>query len=390
MLEILIAYFFGTILMKTENSNFVAPSLIKEQLALWTWIPLFFSLFYFLPLIYNWQHFDGIKITGSLLIYVAFVYVYVTGQHHDERTAIRPIVIILGLSFIGTYFNPGTFTLFAFATYFIGYYYSTPKSIIGLTLTIGLIFITGTVFELIDMFFITPALFCSVPNFLFGLAERRSRMQKLAEQRSQQQIEQLATVAERERIARDLHDLLGHTLSSIALKAELAEKLAKAGQVEKSIDEISQVAKITRETLSEVRQAVSGYKSKDPQAEVKKIFTRLTDNNFTVIDQVSLKNLTAKAESSLLLIIKEAITNILRHSNGSQVIAKTQNNSSGLLLTIFDDGSHFLADKNKPVTSNGLKGIIERVNELNGKFSLNTQKGFELSISLPSEVFINE
>jgi two-component system sensor histidine kinase DesK len=374
-----------------KDNTFIAPSLQDEdQVALWTWIPLFFSLFYFLPLFYSWQHFDAIKISGALVIYACFIYFYLKAQQHDERTAIRPILAILLLSCIGTYFNPGTFTLFAFAAYFIGYYYPTPKSIIGLILVIALILLTAVIFKLINVFFIIPALFCSIPNFMFGLAERRTRVQKISEQRSQQQIEQLATVAERERIARDLHDLLGHTLSSIALKAELAEKLAKAGQAEKSIEEISQVAKITRETLSEVRQAVSGYKAKDPQDEVDKIVARLADKNFTVEQQVSLKHLTAKAESSLLLILKEAITNILRHSNGDHVLVKTQQTENSLLLTIFDNGSHYTNTKNKPLFSNGLKGIIERVNELKGKFSLDTQQGFELNIHFPIEVFISE
>jgi two-component system sensor histidine kinase DesK len=215
-------------------------------------------------------------------------------------------------------------------------------------------------------------------------------MQKLSEQRSQQQIEQLATVAERERIARDLHVLLGHTLSSIALKAELAEKLAEAGQVEKSIDEISQVAQITREALSEVRQAVSGYKSKDPQAEVDKIVSRLADKKFNVVQEISLRNLTPKAESSLLLILKEAVTNILRHSNGDRVMIKTQQTEKSILLTIFDNGTHF-KDKNKqPLFSNGLTGIVERVNALNGQFTIDTNKGFELNIILPTEVFISD
>jgi two-component system sensor histidine kinase DesK len=376
--------------MNINNSTFVAPSLNDHQEALWTWIPLFFSLFYFFPLFSNWQHFDVLNITGSLFIYVCFIYFYITGQRYDERTAIRPISIILILSCLGTYFNPGTFTLFAFASYFIGYYYPTPKSIIGLLLTIGLIILTAVSFDLTDGFFITTSLFISIPNFLFGLAERRSREQKLSEQRSQQQIEQLATVAERERIARDLHDLLGHTLSSIALKAELAEKLAKAGQVEKSIVEISQVAQITREALSEVRQAVSGYKSKDPQAEVDNIVSRLADKKFNVIQEVSLNKLTAKAESSLLLILKEAVTNILRHSDGDQVIIKTQQTEKSLLLSIFDNGSHFKETNKKPLFSNGLTGIAERINALNGQFTIDTQKGFELNIILPTEVFISE
>jgi len=385
--------------MNNSTSRFIAPSLAGNQIALWTWMPLIFSLYYFRPLLNviilnsGLPPIDVISIISALFIYFGFVYCYISCQKHDERTAIRPIVAIIVLSCLGMYFNPESLIFLAFSSYFIGYYYPAPKSIIGFILTLSLL-LSITLFLSYNsppqIYIGTPILGSSIISFLFGFTVRRSRMYNVNEQRSQQQIEQLATVAERERIARDLHDLLGHTLSSIALKAELAEKLAKAGHAEKSIDEISQVAKITRETLSEVRQAVSGYKAKDPQAEVDKIVARLVDKNFTLVQQVSLKNLTAKAESSLILILKEAITNILRHSNGNHVIVKTQHTQGSLLLTIFDNGSHYSAKNKEPLFSNGLKGIIERVSELKGNFSINTEQGFELSINLPIEVFISE
>ena len=90
------------------------------------------------------------------------------------------------------------------------------------------------------------------------------------------------------------------------------------------------------------------------------------------------------------MILKEAITNILRHSNGDHVIVKTQQNEDSLLLTIFDNGSHYSAKNKEPLFSNGLTGIIERVSELKGQFSINTEQGFELTINLPTEVFISE
>src|SRR5258708_13782744 len=77
---------------------------------------------------------------------------------------------------------------------------------------------------------------------------------------AQDEIEHLAKAAERERIARDLHDVLGHTLSLIILKSELASKLADKDP-ERAIEEIRDVERISREALAEVRQAVKGYRS---------------------------------------------------------------------------------------------------------------------------------
>jgi len=368
--------------------QFVAPSLIKNCHSLWTWIPLLFSVFYFFPIAVSWHNISIENLFGALIIYIAFVYCYLKGQRCAEHEISPYIIAILSLAFIGTYFNPGTFTLFAFAAYFIGYYYRSPKNKISLLATLLLIFATAITFEQLNRFFILPALFCCIPNYFFGLAERKTRYYAFKEAKSQQQIEQLATVAERERIARDLHDLLGHTLSAIALKADLADKLGKAGKMEQALTEITQVKEITRSTLSEVRQAVSGYKTKDYQTELSKLYQLIEENGFELFHRVTLTNLTAKAESSILLIIKEAVTNILRHSTGKQVKIFTEQNDDSLQLSIFNDDQN--NDKNNELPfkkSNGLHGIFERVAALSGKVTINNHQGFHLEIDFGKEVF---
>ena len=100
-------------------------------------------------------------------------------------------------------------------------------------------------------------------GFQEGIARRQL-------QRSQKEVVRIAKVAERERIARDLHDLLGHTLSVIVLKSELASKLAEKNPA-RAIQEIRDVERISREALQEVRSAVRGYRSSGLEAELANI-----------------------------------------------------------------------------------------------------------------------
>src|SRR5438105_13442886 len=97
---------------------------------------------------------------------------------------------------------------------------------------------------------------------LIGAANVHQQQRSAANARlrlAHDEIEHLAKVAERERIARDLHDLLGHTLSLIILKSELASKLADR-DIERARNEIRDVERISREALTQVRAAVRGYR----------------------------------------------------------------------------------------------------------------------------------
>ena len=96
-------------------------------------------------------------------------------------------------------------------------------------------------------------------------AERDRANQRL--RRADEEIERLATIAERERIARDLHDLLGHTLSVIVLKSELAARLVRADP-DRAVAEVNDIEQIGREALAEVRAAVAGYRARGLGAEL--------------------------------------------------------------------------------------------------------------------------
>src|ERR1700758_4984662 len=129
-----------------------------------------------------------------------------------------------------------------------------------------------------------------------------------------EEIEQLAKVAERERIARDLHDVLGHTLSVVVLKSELAGRLmdrdpGRAG------DEIREVEQISRQALSDVRDAIRGYRSQGLAAELTRAKSTLETAGLTVqCDAATNMKLPAVQESVLSLAVREAVTNVVRHA----------------------------------------------------------------------------
>ncbi len=167
-------------------------------------------------------------------------------------------------------------------------------------------------------------------------------------------------------------------MSSIALKAELADKYLGLDQQEHAKQEIKQVAQLSHEILSEVRQAVSGLKKYNLSDSLNKLIAELHQQQFIVQCDNSLPAINAQVESTLTLILTEAITNILRHSNGDAVNIVLSSAKQQISLAIHDNGKcgNF-------VQGNGLQGISERCQQLNGNVSIDTESGFALNIILP-------
>ncbi len=197
---------------------------------------------------------------------------------------------------------------------------------------------------------------------------------------AQDEIEHLATIAERERIARDLHDLLGHTLSSITLKSELAHKLARKDP-ERAEREMREVERISREALSEVRMAVSGYRSRGFLAEVAaaKLICEAAGVSFAFKGDP--KVLSALQESALSLVLREAVTNVARHACASRCYAELSETPEGTVLEIGDDG----VGKRGLQEGGGLANIRERAALLGGRLELSSGPGFRLTVLLPKQ-----
>ena len=195
---------------------------------------------------------------------------------------------------------------------------------------------------------------------------------------AQSEIEQLAKTAERERIARDLHDVLGHTLSLIAVKSELAERLL-ASDPERTARELAEIQTTARRALSEVRQTVSGYRAQGLEAELQQAAAALAAAGVTVTSRPGkLPRLAAQQEASLALMLREAVTNIVRHAGARSCAISLETSAAGMVLEMRDDGCGF-----RGVEGNGLRGMRERARELGGALMLRSDSGAVLRIMLP-------
>jgi two-component system sensor histidine kinase DesK len=193
-----------------------------------------------------------------------------------------------------------------------------------------------------------------------------------------EEIEQLAAVAERERIARDLHDVLGHTLSVIVLKAELAGRLIERDP-QRAAQEIADVEKTARTALSEVRAAIGGYRSQGLPAEMELARNTLQAAGVALACESPLPQLRAAEETVLCLAVREAVTNIVRHAQATHCRMRFTTSADGYHnLFISDDGAH-----PKLQEGNGLRGMRERVQSLGGRLSITTDPGVTLLIELP-------
>lgn len=196
---------------------------------------------------------------------------------------------------------------------------------------------------------------------------------------SQEEIRRLATLAERERIGRDLHDLLGHTLSMIAIKSELAEKLVSR-DVESAAREIADVKSIAREALKEVRMAVSGFRAAELEGELAAARALLGSSGVELTTPRLDMALPADVENSVAMIVREAVTNIHRHAGARHAAIELHNDTGAVVLVVRDDGKGGVVRR-----GNGLSGIGERVSQLAGTLEITSVpgKGTVVSARLP-------
>lgn len=208
-----------------------------------------------------------------------------------------------------------------------------------------------------------------------ALAQDRAANTKL--RLAYEEVEQLAKVAERERIARDMHDVLGHTLSLIVLKAQLAEKLVTRDP-ERAASEIRDVEGIARKALTEVREAIRGYRSEGLTAEIERARRTLDAAGVAMECDCTPPVLNAARETVLSLILREAVTNIVRHAHASRCKLNFATLADSLTLTIEDNGCGGTMKE-----GNGLRGMRERIEAMSGRLMIESEKGTRLTVQLP-------
>ncbi len=340
------------------------------------WLP--YSVFFFIEpaqrLTLSAWGVTGLMYACFLALYLGLVY----ANGLRLRTALAVLLAILGIAYYP--FNAGAGVVFIYVAAFI------PVVTESMALCLALIAAAAATAALegwvlgysawtwgIFAFFALPS---GASNLFWIVRARNDARLNMA----QEQIEQLAQVAERERIARDLHDVLGHTLSLIVLKSELAGRLLPTNP-EGARREIGEVERTARQALGEVRETIRGYRSEGLAAELARARETLSLAGVSLECAEPLPRVDPVAESVLALVLRESVTNIVRHARAKCCRLSLSVEPGGTALHIEDDGRGGIEHE-----GNGLRGMRERLATLGGRLAIDSRGGTRLTVEIPPQV----
>jgi len=349
------------------------PDKLQQKMS---WVYLINLIFYLIPLFTVrfaiWQY---LSMAAALLL---FVLCYFWAHRSHKRDMHWPIIAMTLIAVLITPVNPGSISMFAYVGFFIAFAYPLKHYVALLTALAGLLLLLNWQLDIKWPYFISMGIPIVIAVSFFGRIELARQRQQVAEQQSADEIKQLAAMVERERIARDLHDILGHTLSSIALKADLAQKLLARNNAADATIQLNELSQIARDALTQVRQSVSGFKHQGLTAEVGKLMARLRDAGFAAELTGEIPSLTNRQESAIILALTELVTNVIRHSRGTHCTLQFTRQADSWQICLSDDGNVDILHE-----GNGLSGLRERLAALGGNLAIAYQQGVQACISVP-------
>jgi two-component system sensor histidine kinase DesK len=346
---------------------------------------LAYMVFYFLDPLFRRSLVYWLECLAFAAIFVAL---YV-GLFQLKRLELR-VACIVGMYLLGalTYpINSGAITFFIYCAAMLPFVVQSTRAVlicfvVEALLVVGEGWLLHQGHQHLSLWSSASALFFIAvvggSNIFFAQKQRADCKLRMAHE----EIEALAAVAERERIARDLHDVLGHTLSVIVLKAELAGRLLARGEdTSRAVQEIADVERTARSALAEVRETIGGYRARGLPAEMDAARNALTAAgvHFEVEGLPAAGSLRPAEETVLALALREAVTNVVRHAQARTCRLRFTVRNGRHLLAIEDDGQHSALHE-----GNGLRGMRERVESLGGTFQLEREHGTRLLIELPA------
>ena len=341
------------------------------------WVPyawlIYLSGFFVFPVLRRASLTEWIATAGATIV---FLLSYFAGYWVNDRKllAVVGVQVALGLAFSPV--NAGAATFFVYAASFAGrlerrrdaWRLISIITLIGVATAWGL---SAPVYLWIFVAVFTPLV--GALNWHSMQVDRASAKLKTANE----EIERLATLAERERIARDLHDVLGHTLTLIVLKAELASRLADRDP-KRAAQEIREVEQVSRQALGDVRDAITGYRASWDE-ELARARAMLETAGIRAEFFGSPASVERAAEETLALAMREAITNVVRHARATVCSVRVERRGAACRLEVVDDGLGGALTQ-----GNGLRGLRERVEALGGSVAWHSAQGTQLAVTLPA------
>ncbi|AQQ52046.1 sensor histidine kinase [Planococcus lenghuensis] len=357
-------------------------------LSIYAWIA-----FCILPFFFIFRKVSALEIVYGISMLILFFIAY--WLSFDRRGGWRvyfwvsvEMVINIGMTLVFGY---------VYFSLFLAFVIGSIRSNTGFFIMYG-IHVGTTIAAIIFGFFLHYELFISQLPFLLvsviGVilvpfnSYTRQKRQKLEGQLedANKRISELIIMEERQRIARDLHDTLGQKLSLIGLKSDLAGKLVdrNAESAKKELKDIQQTA---RTALKEVRELVSemrGTKLPEELARVQQLL-EAAGINFLFKGDLKSVRIPLLVENVLSMCLKEAVTNVVKHSGAETCIVFIRQTKKELLLTVQDDGTG-IPESTLSSTGNGLAGMRERLEFINGSMEMESINGTVVKIRVPSVI----
>src|SRR5579862_627107 len=345
---------------------------------LWDFVWIFYSVFFFIEPIARhnrayWIEF-AVFYTIFLALYSGLIFCH---KQWQQYTLLASMGVLAALYFPK---NNATAGAFIYISAFIPFITDSLIISVGTMAAVSItVVVEGLLLHISPWGWGFGAVFSLIVGGTNLIAAQRVRANAKL-QMAHEEIEQLAKLAERERIARDLHDVLGHTLSVIVLKSELAGRLFSRDP-QRAAAEISDVEMISRKALTEVREAIRGYRAEGLAAEIKRAHSTLDAAGVTLVCEEKPPVLAPAVESVVSLVVREAVTNIVRHAQASHCSMTFSAQNGHTSLVVEDDGRGGVRAE-----GNGLRGMRERIEALGGRFAVDGSRGTRLTILLPTDV----
>ncbi len=358
-----------------EQRSRLGPDIGRQKGTGFIWLA--YSVFFFVEPIIRNQRGYWLKCGAIYAVFLSIYVAYIYARTLLQRQIYLALFYLLGV--IALPINGSASSFFVYSAAFLPFIVSSiPRTVaIMVAQSLGLVLEWRLLHLQPFTIGLTVFLIAIVGTTNIFIAQQKRANYKLS--LAQSEIEQLAALAERERIARDLHDVLGHTLSVIVLKAELAGRLMQRDP-ERAAQEIADVENTARTALTEVREAIGGYRSRGLPDELENARRTLSAAGVAMACESPLPVLNAAQETVVCLAVREAVTNIVRHAQATHCrmrFATTGDNYSS--LAIEDDGTHPMLQE-----GNGLRGMRERVEGMGGRFAIDNKMGTRLLIELPN------
>ncbi|MED3793268.1 sensor histidine kinase [Niallia alba] len=348
--------------------------------------PYIFLVYVLLPIMQVMKE-EGIKqIVGFLLVLVFLLsYRQLYSSIEENRFNYWLVIQILLVMIFSIFYDPNLLFMGYFPANFIGYYsgkkyfyYFYSLFVLSLLIPIG-----------ISWKDINPnSLIFLIPFFLimlispFGIRSMNRRMDLERQlDLANEQISYLVKKEERMRIARDLHDTLGHTLSLLTLKSQLVGKMVYP-QPESAIKEAKEMEGISRAALKQVRELVSDMRAITIREAIIEVQTTLQAAGINTEITIDMKDseVPLLSQNIISLCLKEAVTNIVKHSAATTSKVAIQQHIGTIELIVQDNGKGLEEGRNE---GNGLLGMQERLELVDGKWRISSSNGTTLHIVVP-------